>query len=152
MTAQKSNFKNEYLKKLKNSLEYTLDVANKMPEAHYNYKPIEDVRSFGEQLVHIGEGMAYIGNSGLSFQTVKQPNSNNKEEVISYLKAQYGALQNAIENKEQSYFEETTSFWAGRMTRRKILNIVFDHCTHHRAQAIVCLRMKNIKSPNYVGW
>ncbi|MFC3876765.1 DinB family protein [Winogradskyella maritima] len=153
MTAQQSSFKKEFLKKWKNSLEYTIDVAQKMPESSYSYKPTEDVRSFGEQMVHIGEGMAYIGNSALDFQTVPQPtNANDKNAVISYLKKQYNALSEAAETKDASYFEETTSFWAGRMSRRKILNIVFNHCTHHRAQAIVHLRMKGIKAPSYIAW
>ncbi len=153
MSAQQSTFKKEFLKKWKNSLEYTLDVAKKMPEDSYNYKPAAEVRSFGEQLVHIGEGMAYIGNSAINFQTIPQPrNTNNKEAVISYLKKQYNALSDVVKTKEASYFEETTSFWAGRMSRRKIMNIVFNHCTHHRAQAIVHLRMKGIKAPSYIAW
>ncbi|MEM8940004.1 MAG: DinB family protein [Bacteroidota bacterium] len=152
MNAQKSSFKDEFLKKWKNNLEYTLDVAKKMPEEHYRYKANKDMRSFGEQLVHIGEGMAYIGNSAIEFSTISKPNAYDKEAVIDYLKKQYAALSEQIKTKDTSFFEETTSFWAGRMTRRKILNIVFDHCTHHRAQAIVALRMNNIKPPNYISW
>ncbi len=153
MTAQKSSFKEEFLKKWKNSLEYTLDVAKKMPENEYNYKPTKEVRSFGEQMVHIGEGMAYIGNSAFNFPTIPQPDDkNDKTVVISYLEKQYNALRDVAKTKDISFFEETTSFWAGRMTRRKILNIVFDHCTHHRAQAIVHLRMNGIKAPNYRAW
>ncbi|PRX53998.1 DinB family protein [Flagellimonas meridianipacifica] len=153
MNAQKSSFKTEFLKKWENSLEYTLEVAKEMPEEHFNFKPAEGVRSFGEQLVHIGEGIAYIGNSALKFQTFPQPgNTNDKEAIVSYLKLQYSALQEAVKSKEASYFEETTSFWAGRMTRRKILNIVFDHCTHHRAQAIVHLRINGKRPPDYMGW
>ncbi|MEL6917788.1 MAG: DinB family protein [Bacteroidota bacterium] len=153
MTAQQSTFKNEFLKKWKNSLEYTINVAKKMPKEHYDHKPTADVRSFGEQLVHIGEGMAYIGNSALDFSTIRQPsNVKDKEAIISYLTKQYNALSDVAATKDASYFEETTSFWAGRMTRRKILNIVFNHCTHHRSQAIVLLRMKGIKPPGYIAW
>ncbi|WP_298545782.1 DinB family protein [uncultured Aquimarina sp.] len=153
MTAQQSTFKKEFLKKWKNSLEYTIDVAKKMPKEHYSYKPMADVRSFGEQLVHIGEGMAYIGNSAFDFQTIQQPNNtNDKDAIIAYLKKQYNVLSDVVEAKDPPYFEETTSFWAGRMSRRKIMNIVFNHCTHHRAQAIVYLRMKGLKVPSYISW
>ena len=152
MNAQKSSFKDEFLKKWKNNLEYTLDVAEKMPEEHYAFKANKDMLSFGEQLVHIGECMAYIGNSAIEFSTISKPNASNKEAVIDYLKKQYAAISKQIKTKDTSFFEETISFWAGRMTRRKILNIVFDHCTHHRAQAIVALRMNSIKPPNYISW
>ncbi len=153
MTAQQNNFKEAFLIKWKNSLQYTLDVAKKMPEDHYGDKPVKDVRSFGEQLVHIGEGLAYIGKAALEFPTVPQPaDVNDKEAVVSYLRLQHNALSKAIKAKEASYFEETTSFWAGRMPRRQIVDIVFNHCKHHRAQAIVQLRMEGIKPPNYIGW
>lgn len=30
--------------------------------------------------------------------------------------------------------------------------LLFDHVTHHRAQAIMYLRMRGIEPPAYVGW
>lgn len=153
MTAQQTTFKAEYLKKLKNSLQYTINVAEKMPEDRYSYIPVDDVRTFGEQLVHIGEAMAYIGPSAIKFDKIKPPkNTNDKEMVKAYLTAQFNAIKIAIDGKESPYFEETTSFWAGRMSRRNILEIVLTHTAHHRAQAIVHLRMNQIKPPEFVAW
>ncbi|WP_350286848.1 DinB family protein [uncultured Croceitalea sp.] len=153
MTAQQNSFKAEYLKKLDNSLTYTLEVAEKMPESSFGFQPADDVRTFGEQLVHIGEAMAYIGKSAIKFEKVKPPkNTNDKRAIKNYLTSQFNALKTEIEDMEASYFEDTTSFWAGRMTYRNILEIVFTHSAHHRAQAIVHLRMKNIKTPDFIAW
>lgn len=153
MSAQQSSFKTEYLKKLENSLQYTIGVAERMPEDIYSYKPVDDVRTFGEQLVHIGEAMAYIGKSAVKFKKIKSPrNTNDKVEVIKYLNEQFASLSNAINDKEAAYLEETTSFWAGRMTRRNILEIVITHTAHHRAQAIVHLCINKIKPPEFIAW
>lgn len=153
MNAQQTTFKKEFLKRWKANLEFTLEVARKMPEEQYAFGPTDGVRSFGEQLVHIGEGMAYIGNSALAFEIVAPPSdTKDKDAVIAYLKKQYGALEGAVKEMDALFFEEAVSFWAGRMSRRNILDIVFDHCTHHRAQAIVHLRMKGLKPPEYRSW
>ncbi|MBP2831520.1 DinB family protein [Aquimarina sp. U1-2] len=153
MTAQQSSFKKEYLKKLENSLRYSIKVAEAMPSEDFDFKPTADVRTFGEQLVHIGEAMAYIGKSAIKFDKIKSPkNANDKTAVITYLTAQFHSLHNAMTAKEATFFEETTSFWAGNMTRRNILEIVFTHTAHHRAQAIVHLRMKGKKPPEFIAW
>lgn len=153
MTAQQSNFKEEYIQKLAGSLEYTIKVAKKMPSEKFDYRPVESVRTFGGQLVHMGETMAYIGNSALKFEKTKPPkNTGDKAAVISYLTAQFHSLQDAMALKKPSYFEETFSFWAGRMTRRNILEIVFAHTVHHRAQAIMYLRINGHKAPEFIAW
>ncbi|WP_422858871.1 DinB family protein [Flagellimonas sp. S174] len=153
MTAQQSIFKEEYLKKLENSLEYSIKVAEAMPTEDFSFQPATGVRTFGKQLVHIGEAMAYIGKSAIKFDKIKPPkNENDKAAVIAYLTAQFHSLRDAMTAKEATYFEETTSFWAGRMTRRNILEIVFAHTAHHRAQAIVHLRIKGKKPPEFIAW
>ncbi len=38
------------------------------------------------------------------------------------------------------------------MTERQIINLMNDHLTHHRAQAIVYLRLNGVMPPKYVGW
>ncbi len=153
MTVQQSTFKNEFLKKWQNSLEYTLSVATQMPEDSYGYQPSHLMRSFGEQIVHIGMAITYLSQSALSLKHIDYKGDiQDKEAVITYLKQQYIKVSNAVVALPASDFEQTKVFWAGRMTRRKILNITFDHITHHRAQAIVYLRMQSIVPPTYISW
>lgn len=33
-----------------------------------------------------------------------------------------------------------------------MLQIAYDHTTHTRAQAIIYLRINNIKAPQYIAW
>lgn len=134
-------------------MQYTLSIAEQMPSDYYEYRPSSMMRSFGEQIAHIGMAITYISQSALPVRhTDFQGDIKNKEEVIRYLKNQYEEVSSKIADMEVSDFEDTTSFWAGRMTIRKILNITFDHITHHRAQAIVYMRIHGIAPPAYISW
>lgn len=153
MNAQQTTFKKEFLKKWRNATNYTIKVAKKMPADLYSYKPTADIRTFGEQIEHIGMAMIYLSKSAVNVkETEFRGDVSNKEEVIQYLKDQFAQVQEAIENMVESKFDETVTFWAGIMTRRKILSITYDHTTHHRAQAIVYLRMNGIIPPDYISW
>ena len=153
MTAQQSSFKEEFLKKWKNATEYTLEVAKKMPANKYGYRPNEGMRTFGEQMEHIGYAMTYLSKSAINGKEAKYKGSlTDKDAIIKYLKGQFEIIRAAVEKMEHSDFEKTVSFWAGRMTRRKILNIAFDHTTHTRAQTIIYLRINSIKPPAYIAW
>jgi len=153
MTAQTTSFKAEFIETWSNSMEYTLKVAKLMPDHKYSYRPSEDVRTFGEQMEHIAMAITYHSKSAIDVKHTKfKGNISNKEEVISYLESQYLAVKNVLKSIDETDFEETVSFWAGRMTRGKILTFTNNHVTHHRAQAILYLRMNDIKPPDYIGW
>lgn len=152
-TAQNFTFKEEFLMKWKSTTEYTLKVAQKMPESKYNYKPNPDMRSFGEQMEHIGYAITYLPHKALNIKEVKYKGSlTDKIALVNYLKSQFAIIENAVEQTEDSAFEKPASFWAGKMTLRKILNITYDHTTHNRAQAIIYLRINKLKAPQYIAW
>ncbi|AXT59227.1 DinB family protein [Aquimarina sp. AD10] len=153
MTAQQTTFKNEFLKKWSNIINYTIEVAEKMPMDKYSFRPNTEIRTFGEQIEHLAMAMTYHSKSAIDVEHSKfKGDTNSKEEVLDYLKSQFNAVKIALKNTDESKFEESVSFWAGRMTRRKILNLTNDHITHHRAQAILYLRLNKIKAPDYIAW
>jgi len=47
----------ETLQKWQNAAAYTLRVARAMPFEKFDFKPVDEERTFGEQLDHIGENM-----------------------------------------------------------------------------------------------
>ena len=151
ISAQDYHFKNEFLAKWKNSKEYTLKVASLMPEDHYDFSPAQGVRTFREQLDHISEAMVY--HAGLSLNISNNSSKgHSKETILRNLKDNFEKVEQAILQLDEQDFEEKVKFWDGPTTQRKLLELTYDHITHHRAQAIVYLRMKNIKPPNYIGW
>ncbi len=157
-TAQKIDFLflDAAITKLQNSKEYTLKVANLMPEEKYGFKPVPDEMSFGEQLLHISANLGWLTSSYITNR--KSPvikvatQVQKKEEIIQVLDKTYDFAIGALKSFEASHLADTVSFFAGPKTKLQIINLISDHQTHHRAQMIVYLRLNGIKPPEYVGW
>ncbi|MFN7118471.1 MAG: DinB family protein [Saprospiraceae bacterium] len=145
----------ECQQKLKNSAEYTLEVAELMPEVHYDYKPTPEEMSFREQLLHLIGNVNwltsdYLGGKKLDKDLKKK--DYNKAEIINILKEGYALAADALANFKPDQLEEPVKFFAGPMTKRQILTLLNDHQTHHRAQMLVYLRLNGVKPPKYRGW
>ncbi len=158
LSAQKieSVFVDAAIKKLQHSKEYTLQVANLMPEEHYAFKPSPDEMSFGAQLLHLSANMGWLSSAYLSTQ--KNPISKedakliSKADIIGVLNKAYDFSLDALNKFEIKNLADSVSFFAGQMNKLQIINLLSDHQTHHRAQILVYLRLKGIKPPSYVGW
>jgi hypothetical protein len=57
-----SDVKGTVLKHLKTSRDFTLKVADQMPEADYGFKLTPPQMSFGEQMVHLGSRILSVAN------------------------------------------------------------------------------------------
>lgn len=157
-TAQKRDtlFLDAAITKLQNSKEYTLKVANKMPEEKYGFKPVPDEMSFGEQLLHIAANLNWLTSSYITSSkspvTKAATQVQKKGEIIQVLSNTYDLAIAALKSFEATHLADTVSFFAGPKTKLQIINLISDHQTHHRAQMIVYLRLNGIKPPGYVGW
>jgi uncharacterized damage-inducible protein DinB len=145
------DIKTTILKHLKTSRDFTVQVAEAMPEADYGFKLTAPQMSFAEQMVHLSQGFDYF----LSAFSGEKPNppkpkSLAKADVIAFQK---DAFQRAIErvsaltpeqiNKESYKGEE------GTLSGLELLLGLMDHTTHHRASAEMYLRAKGITPPEY---
>ena len=157
-----SSFVNDALSKWKGMKAYTLEVAQLMPENKYTFKPVPEENSFGYQLVHMAGNMYYL--SAKLIQNVEPPidikafenkvsdNKMSKAEIIQHLSKAFDYTEKTISEMTDSTLEQTLDYWGGHSTKRKIIFLLNDHQTHHRAQLIVYLRLNGIKPPNYIGW
>ena len=68
--AQQLDIKAVVLKHLKTSRDFTLKVADQMPEADYGFKLTAPQMSFAEQMVHIAQDQAFI--LGSAFERAAQ--------------------------------------------------------------------------------
>ena len=156
LQAQDSLFLKETLQKWQNAASYTLEVAQGMPFEKFDFKPMDEERSFGQQLVHIGENMTWLAGDYLAKQKFNHPLKGKKEltpvEIIELLNASLAFAQEAIAHTSPDSLSVTKSFFAGPMSRRQIIALMHDHHTHHRGQLLVYLRLNGIKAPKYRGW
>lgn len=142
--------------KLRHAKEYTLKVANLMPDDKYAYKPMPGEMSFSEQLLHLSSNLGWLSSSYLSGGknpvAKEEMNLKKKEEIIAVLSKTYDYAINVLQQFDIADLTDTVSFFAGAMNKLQIINLMNDHQTHHRGQLIVYLRLNAIKPPDYIGW
>lgn len=132
--------KDQLLSTLENSRNYTLAVAEAMPESSYTFKPQDSGWNFSELMHHIAYGISwweenYIKGNEIAWD---QPALiSNKQTIIANLNAAYDSLKNTLaknrpsDNVLQGFYSTT------------------DHITHHRGQAVIYLRCNGINPPEY---
>ena len=142
--------KDAVLKQLKNSRDFTLKVAEAMPDADYAYKLTPAQMSFADQIVHLSQGLTYF----LSAFTGEKPNppkpaSKNKSDVIAFARS---AFDQAISKVSELTPEQISKQYSGEgksMSGAGLLIALLEHNAHHRASAEMYLRVKGITPPEY---
>ena len=156
MEAQEQTYLSEVIQKWENAQKYTLQVASLMPDSDYTFSPVPDEMSFGHQMSHMGENMIWLSSSYLNkekpaFKKIEYKNVTKKE-IDDNLKIAFEYAHASLLSLKPENLEEKVNFFAGKMSKRQIINLMNDHLTHHRAQCLVYLRLKGIKPPEYIGW
>ncbi len=155
LSAQSDDYIIEVRQRLRNAADYTLAIAEMMPEAKYDFRPVEDEMRFSEQLLHIISNVNWLTNSyldGIKMDADLKDSSYTKAEILLLLQQGFEYADQALSQLQPQQLGETVRFFAGPMTKRQILTLLNDHHAHHRGQLIVYLRLNHIKPPRYVGW
>lgn len=147
--AAHSAYHQELLKHWQVSKEFTLAVADLMPAASYDFKPNAEEMSFGELMVHIGD--ANTRNFALvsGTQAVAKPAKTDKEAAMKFLAESFDHCIRSLENLAENKLDAMSGPEGRQLTGRERLWSYFTHTAHHRGQAEVYLRVKNIKPPAY---
>jgi uncharacterized damage-inducible protein DinB len=144
------------LTKLKNSKEYTLKVADLMPEHRYGFRPTNEEMSFGDQLLHICSNLGWLSSSYLStgVNPVSKEDSKikSKDSIRQVVVRTYDYAISVLNSFSVGNLSDTVKFFAGPMSKLQIINLLSDHQTHHRGQLLVYLRLCGLTPPKYVGW
>ena len=64
----------------------------------------------------------------------------------------FGYVGRLIEAVDDQKLGEEIEFGGVKMPKENIFYLMRDHATHHRAQAILYLRMNGVEAPRYRGW
>ena len=142
--------KSTILKHLKTSRDFTLKVAEAMPEADYSFKLTPAQMSFAQQMVHLSQGLDYFIDPIVGEKpNPAKPASLSKSDVIAFEKK---AFDHAIERVGTLTSEQIGKDYKseeGTMSGFDLLLGMLDHTTHHRASAEMYLRAKGITPPEY---
>jgi len=138
------------VKHLTTSRDFTLKVADQMPEADYGFKLTPPQMSFGEQMVHLAQEQAGL-LSPFSGEKPKEskPASMSKKDVIAFVRQSYDQSIATVSKLTPAQISKTYQSFEGSMTGLDLLMFVLDHSTHHRASAEMYLRAKGITPTEY---
>lgn len=150
-TAQaQTDIKAIVVKHLTTSRDFTLRVAEQMPEADYAFKLTPPQMSFAEQMAHLAEEQAGLlaPFTGAPPQRSK-PASMSKKDVMAFVRQSFDQSIATVSKLTPAQISKTYSGGEGSMTGLELLMFVLDHTTHHRASAEMYLRAKGITPAEY---
>jgi len=137
------------VKHLTTSRDFSLKVAEQMPEADYGFKLTPPQMSFGEQMAHLASDQAALLAPFTNAKpSPSKPASTSKKDVIVYVRQQYDQSIALVSKLTPAQINATYSLGAP-MSGVELLMFVLDHSTHHRAQAEMYLRVKGITPAEY---
>jgi uncharacterized damage-inducible protein DinB len=138
------------LKHLTTSRDFTLKVAEQMPEADYGFKLTPPQMSFAEQMAHLAEEQAGL-LAPFSSETPKasKPASMSKKDVIAFVRSAFDQSIATVSRLTPAQIDKSYPGFGGPSTGLEVLMFLLDHTTHHRASAEMYLRAKGITPAEY---
>ena len=136
---------------------FTLEYIDASNEEVISFKPSPEMRSFGEQMLHLSESnygfaSAAAGKQNpIAFGQLQKASADYKtrEALSKVVTESYDFVISALREFDEAKLDESIKmFDRFEMTRGTAFVKAFEHQTHHRGQATVYLRLKGIKPPN----
>ncbi len=156
-----TTIKDALVKHWKVTGELTIAVAEAMPANDYSFRPNPEEMSFGQLMAHIGlaDRGACANASGMTAPVLPDPIAAfakdnkvevGKEQAVTFQKQTFDFCNKAVASVTLDQLDKIAGAPARNMTGFEWLWSYFTHTAHHRGQAEVYLRVKNIKPPTYV--
>jgi uncharacterized damage-inducible protein DinB len=138
------------LKHLKTSREFTLRVADQMPESAYDFKLTPPQMSFAEQMVHLSQAFdEYLSPLLGQKPNPGKPASMSKKDVVAFVGKSFDNSIEKVSKLTPAQLSKTYDSGEGRMSGLELLMAMLDHTTHHRASAEMYIRAKGITPVEY---
>jgi uncharacterized damage-inducible protein DinB len=135
---------------------YTMEYLNAATDEAIAFKPTPEMRSFGQQMLHLTEVNYGIGSaasgkkSPVSFGQLEKASDQykSKEALTKAVMESYDFVISALKDIDDTKLNESIKVFNFDMSREAAFNKIFEHQTHHRGQTTVYLRMSGITPPN----
>ncbi len=139
-----------FVKHMQTSRDFTLKVADQMPESSYDFKLTPPQMSFAQQMVHLAQGSEYFISPILGQKpNPGEPASLKKADVMAFVKKSFDASIEKVARMTAAQLAKSYSSSEGAMTGLELLVGLLNHATHHRAAAEMYLRAKGITPVEY---
>jgi uncharacterized damage-inducible protein DinB len=128
--------------------EFTLAVAEAMPAEGYDFKPNPEELSFGQIMIHIAAQNSDSCASATGTKALAEPATTDKQTAVKFLAASFDKCAKEIDAMPpEQWNKEVYKFRGQPVLAGEALWYTFTHMAHHRGQAEVYLRVKNVKPP-----
>jgi uncharacterized damage-inducible protein DinB len=149
------SIKNQLLKDWQRAKDYSIEYLNTMPADKYAARPVDSIRSFSEQMLHLAMGNVSLASNGVGKERIfgarnleKAAGAQSKDSVAYFVTASYDYVINGIKSLDVSKFGEIVKRGNFELTRLTWIMKAFEHQTHHRGQCTIYIRLQGIRPPN----
>lgn len=146
--AAESDFKAMFAKHWQVAREFTLAVAEAMPAEGYDFKPNAEEMSFGQLMIHIAAQNSDSCASAAGTKPLAEPAASDRHTAIQFLSDSFDKCSKELDAMPPEQLnKEVYKFRGQPVLASEALWYTFTHMAHHRGQAEVYLRVRNIKPP-----
>jgi hypothetical protein len=124
-------------------------AADRMPVADYSFRPVAEVRSYAEIIMHIADVQFIL--CGLAKGEQKQgrpPADSSKEAVTAYLKSSFDYCNPVYDSMTDLAGAVKVKFLSRELTKLGLLNYNVAHDNEMYGTAAAYLRMKRLVPPS----
>lgn len=151
------NIAEEHAKVWSVAVNQVMELIDSMPDEHLNYSPDDTVRTFAEQMVHIGISSEMI--TSLFLKDIPRPDSIPQVDAATMTKVELkdfvrqrldkaGSIIVSMSN-DQLLNEKVKSYMGNEMSRLEGMIFAHDHLTNHKAKANLYIRLVGKTPPSY---
>jgi len=148
-----TGFRKEFLNNYDTLFKKVIDLATKMPEDKYDWRPEEGVRSIGEVYLHIGiANYGFARSFGAKFPTdidlrTLEKSKPGKAKTIEFLKRSDEYVRGLILALPDADFEKSVTLFGQQTTIRGAIVFMGMHHSEHLGQSIAYARVAGIVPP-----
>lgn len=154
-TVAPDSVKAQLIKDWERAKAYTAEYLAAMPADKYSAKPVEGIRSFAEQMLHLAMGSIGLSANGTGknrifpgYNMEKSATAQSKDSVSYYVNASYDFAIEGIKAMDANKLGELVK--RGNLNESRLSWIMkgFEHQTHHRGQCTIYIRLQGVTPPN----
>lgn len=127
-------------------------MVDKMPEEHFAFRPVPEIRSFGEAVAHVADAQARNCNlvSGAGSKTMDADKKKTKAELLAALKESFAICDAAFAALTDAQANEMvkTGQSGFQLAKLSLLVSMIAHSNEQHGYMSVYLRLKGIVPPS----
>ncbi|HUS06707.1 MAG TPA: DinB family protein [Bryobacteraceae bacterium] len=130
-----------------------LKSADKMPEDKWGFRPVDEVKSYGQMLAHIADaqfyvcGVAKLGDSSKTGNRSVEKTATTKAEIVKWLNEGFAYCDSLYSELTDTSSAAMVNFFGQQRTKLSVLAFNTAHVYEHYGNLVTYMRMNKIVPP-----